>query len=84
MDLSKLYKIKQKGENLKSGLDTGGGYGIIGTQRKGPSFEPVLGLYLFTPLRRKNSNETQEDCFSDARWRYGCQHAGWLLWQQHR
>ena len=25
MDLSKLYKIKQKWENLKSGLDTGGG-----------------------------------------------------------
>ena len=25
MDLSQLYKIKQKWENLKSGLDTGGG-----------------------------------------------------------
>ncbi|WP_204245680.1 hypothetical protein, partial [Faecalibacterium sp. An58] len=40
---SKLKKIKKKWEILKLGLDTGGGYVMIGTQRKGPSFEPVLG-----------------------------------------
>ena len=51
----RLYKMKEKRKNLKKGLDTGGGYGIIGTQRKGPSFEPVLGLYLLYTIRRKNS-----------------------------
>ena len=28
---------------------------MMGVQRKGPSFEPVLGLYLFYTIRRKNS-----------------------------
>ena len=49
-----IKKRKQKRKNSKSGLDTGGVcYNAF--ERKGPSFQPVLGLYLLYTIRRKNS-----------------------------
>ena len=51
----KIKKRKQKPKNSKSGLDTGGGYAIMLLKGKGPSFQPVLGLYLLYTIRRKNS-----------------------------
>src|SRR5699024_5573773 len=41
-----VKKRKQKPKICKSGLDTGGGYAIMLLKGKGPSFQPVLGLYL--------------------------------------
>src|SRR5699024_6001022 len=50
----KVTKRKQKPKNSKSGLDTGGVcYNAF--ERKGPSFQPVLGLYLLYTTRRKKS-----------------------------
>ena len=51
----KVTKRKQKPKNSKSGLDTGGGVCYNAFERKGPSFQPVLGLYLLYTIRRKKS-----------------------------
>src|SRR5699024_9235184 len=73
----KVTKRKQKPKNSKSGLDTGGVcYNAF--ERKGPSFQPVLGLYLLYTIRRKIHYEAQENCFPDAGRCHGCLHAGWL------
>ena len=50
-----VTKRKQKPKNSKSGLDTGGGVCYNAFERKGPSFQPVLGLYLLYTIRRKKS-----------------------------
>src|SRR5699024_11146535 len=70
----KVTKRKQKPKNSKSGLDTGGVcYNAF--ERKGPSFQPVLGLYLLYTIRRKIHYEAQENCFPAAGWHHGRQHA---------